>query len=236
MGAGLVATPTSPPTGGQVTMTIVAQTPPPSSTTWMYGISVPGKCTGTVNTTGGAPSSAVIMTPQPGIYTIGALSQIPFGPPLTLSTNVAVAPPTSVRTIAGRGVPTPNGTSVDVVDQIMQSSNTPSGTMINALAQERIRGYVSPYMVGPLPNWTPDVPNSNFSQWGGAIHDLCYLNLSPGIWNTIPIGGTIATYIQDLQLVTSYACTSGPIYTLTITLNSLNWTWTKVSATQFTVN
>jgi hypothetical protein len=176
------------------------------------------------------------MTPQPGIYGVTSTSQIPFGAPLTLSTNVAVAPPTSVRTIAGRGVPTPNGTSVDVVDQIMQASNTPSGTMINALAQERIRAFTSAYIPVPQSVWVPDVPNSNFSQWGGAIHDLCYINLSPGAWNAIPVGRVIATYTQDLQLVTSYICTNGSTYTMTITLNSLNWTWTKVSATQFAVN
>ena len=221
----------------------------PVSTTWTYTIECGGLITRPTTIPGSTLTSANLYLPVPGTYTIQAettyQSTNPSAPPRQPTTVVGTAEvcaPTSAQ--KGGGVREPAGwtTLIEMTDPI-SSTDGGLGPYINGYIQENIDSgtdYAGKPFPGTNGDWFPDgYPASTFMLQNGELHDQFGPGYTEAEWNAIPVSTTFISFTQGLRYVwslTGYDALGQPhSWTFYSDLNSLDWSWVKVSATEWEV-
>jgi hypothetical protein len=247
----MTISPASPNLGQPFDATLGTKTYPNAgvkATTWTYTISYGGYTTPSKEGNAGYLSSSFIAS-IPGIYTIRAdtsyTSTNPAVPPPpdTISTakvNVPV-PTTAAKTLTGASSPVTFGSTLQVVDTISTGLG-PVGPWTTVTMQEDIpqvhwwNGTVTAGTNG----WVPAAPNPGFELMQGKLYDAIgptQFGLTPAEWNSAPIG-YLGSFTQQLRAVWTMSGSKTPGGPITneqfcVTLNSLTWTFSKVSSMQW---
>jgi len=118
----------------------------------------------------------------------------------------------------------------------MQSTTQPSGPNLAGIVQEELSNFVVYNGASwPSTGWGPSGPSANFYMAGGQIYDWCIWQQVAASWAHIPIGTTLLSWTQSLQLTWVMICASGSQGTMIAPLGSLNWKMVKVSSTSYTI-
>jgi hypothetical protein len=211
----------------------------PVSTQWSWTISYNGFTTAPGGS--GATLQAVIIAQIPGTYDITAVTTF-------MSTNPTACPPPQTTTgevkisaadTATKGgqvrVPVANGTFAQIQDTITAVGDPIGGSAVgmmqyNVPAFKDWNGKQNP---GTNGQWLPTAPSAQFYVQGGVLYDQQLCNIAAADWNGIPVGGYLRDWSQELRWVWSMTDAQGVNHTFTAELNTLSWSWTKVSATRW---
>lgn len=219
----------------------------PVATTWSWTVTYRGlQTTPTVNNNG-TTTSCLFYAAIPGHYVITAYTTYtsvgwtpyPNPAPTTATDSFDVAPATTATKGGAINTPTPLGATVLVLDTVSSSAG-PVGPYVAATAQENAP-IVTFYGGGTMElttGWYPPAGTSGqFSLINGQINDV----MGPGpsaVWAATPIGGTYASFTQELRLV--WTMTGTPVgssvlvnHQFTSLLTTLSWSFIKVSPTEW---
>lgn len=171
---------------------------------------------------------------MPGLY----ISYNPTAsppPPTTMTSSVTIAPPSVAVKGGAINTPTTLNTAVQMIDAVY-AGGQPIGSMVAGRVQENIPTFIyyDGTQGGTGGTWYPDVPSAQFNFTQGKIYDqFAYGYSSQQAWNALPNGGTICNWTQQLHYQWTMTTAAMTNITFTVNLNTLTWTWVKVSATQW---
>jgi hypothetical protein len=219
------------------------------ATAWTYTISYGGYTTPPMEGNEGYFSSTFIAS-VPGIYTIRAdtsyTSTNPAVPPppdtiSTASVNVPF-PTTATKTLTGASSPMSFGSTLQVVDTISTGLGRigPWTTVTMQESIPQVHWWNGSFSAGTN-GWVPAAPNPQFELVQGKLYDAIgpmASGLTPAEWNSAPIGylGSFTQQLRAVWTMNGSKTRGGPITNeqFWVTLNSLTWTFSKVSSTQWT--
>jgi hypothetical protein len=209
-----------------------------SSLGWTYQITAPGLA-GTPITIGAGVTQVNIVCPMPGYYNVLLVATYKITPFVTTAASYAitagVSPPTGVAPLSGLGAQASyKAGAVPVVWKIMAGSAV-AGPKLGGLAQERLYNIVFwGGSTGKNTGWGPSAPGPNFILNAGQLTDVVQYTADTA-WSKIPVGGTLLSYDQDLQIVYSFVTAGGDVVPSIFSLGTLHWTMVKTSVVTFTV-
>jgi hypothetical protein len=227
-------TPQYPTVGTGFTATLRDLPIPAMSASWRQEIQIPGQCTSPTVNLVGTPSGTTSVAAIPGNYHIGVLLTLMDGSQPVLDTWVGINQPTDSRMISGQGAIAAPSTSVLLKSLMMVDLNIPVGPQIIGLAQERLtnRQWWNGQNL-PDTDWGPTSPGPEFYQAGGFIFDWVVIDYEP--WSSVPIGTVIASWDQQLRLVSSMACKDGSAINIVSSVGKRHFRFIKIDANSYQV-
>ncbi|MGC8639681.1 MAG: hypothetical protein ACP5XB_07350, partial [Isosphaeraceae bacterium] len=243
---GITSSPASPVLGAAANFTLTT-TPAPqfpiASTAWSFTITYGGVTSLDQNPNMSTNTTALVYLPLPGEYTVTAVTTYS-------STNPSVAPPGPTTEVAYVNVSPPDHVAkwnipgpagyqtAEQVTDIVTSSGSQVGPYMGGLIQENIAHY--DYYTGgiQLPGtggWYPQTGGytNTWRVTSGMLYDTeALVGQTQAGWNAIPVGTAFITYTQQLQYAWTMTAADGQ-HDFTVSLPSLNWSWVKVSTTQW---
>jgi hypothetical protein len=227
----------------------------PIGTTWQETVYFGGSTTPVMKTISiSTPLFLEMSTGLPGTYlvtatiSLGATYPVAAPPPITESVTFSVAAPEDTfKDGVGLDVPLPWQAPAQIEDTVNDGNGLEVGNLFFALIQQNITGFTwftgetepptgwFPSKGGlPSFHWTGDGFGGGGSEGQGYIDQLfnCYL---PEAWDLIPIGN-ICTFTQELRFQWGMPLPGGGTVTFTQDINSLEWSFDKVSPTCYEVS
>jgi hypothetical protein len=247
--SGMTINDSPPPViGGPISVSLTEGAPyyyMPSSTSWTVTVSYDGFSTAPTNISGsvdGTTYTAIV----PGTCTFTAVTtysaspgEPPYGP-TSATASVNIAPPDTAVKGGAINTPTSLNTGAQIVDPLYVggAGGQKVGSMIAASVQENVAITWADGTKRTSAGWIPAAPPSyQFYLSQEAINDVQWLTAAPGyeqaLWNSLANGATVSTWTQQLRLQWTMTDSSGVNHVFTTQLNTLTWTWVKVSATQW---